>query len=584
MARKAGEPIILGNPQRGIAASPHLGIADIRNCDIHSEPGIIKINEKSQIRTNGVNSSTFTANAGNDQITTAASMYGNLNDSTILGRAVTVSNSGGALPAGLSAATTYYLISVTPNTVFKLASSYANAVAGTAVDITDAGTGTHTITTIEMGVPQESCNDPTTGYSFILDDAGRVWWSTTGERWRLLAGNTLGAGNGIFANWGYLGVFRASALDFADVSSQTKIEDPVGQSIWSTPAAFQTGLVSATKHKTFIKDNVVYFGNGRYVGSIEEVENQTFNPGSGSTYTYTATDLDLLPGWTVGPLSELGNKLMVFASKSGQSRCFPWNPDETSWDGDFPVPGTEIYDVENILNTIFIASANDGCIYTTLGTVASLFLRFPSHLPGSGTNEGVRIRRIKYFKNRLFFTLDSTNASDAVSGIWSVRLDGTGLSLEHQLSNGSYGTSNTVFVPLLHKITDKVMVMGWDDNQSSTQGLDSVGISANYYTSYAAYVIFELLSVGNVKTPWTPSEIMFQLVKSLADPHGIRLSYRTSDSGSFTTIGTYDYATLGAVMSHFDEPGILNAEVLQIKAELTGSGNGGPKLKYITVS
>ena len=48
---------------------------------------------------------------------------------------------------GLSLATDYYVIKVTDLTC-KFATSYANAVAGTAVNITDAGTGTHTITTL----------------------------------------------------------------------------------------------------------------------------------------------------------------------------------------------------------------------------------------------------------------------------------------------------------------------------------------------------------------------------------------------------------------------------------------------------
>jgi hypothetical protein len=51
------------------------------------------------------------------------------------------------LPAGLSTSTDYYVIKVT-DTSCKFASSYANAVAGTAIDITDAGTGTHTINTV----------------------------------------------------------------------------------------------------------------------------------------------------------------------------------------------------------------------------------------------------------------------------------------------------------------------------------------------------------------------------------------------------------------------------------------------------
>lgn len=48
------------------------------------------------------------------------------------------------LPAGLALATDYYVIRLS-DTTFSLASSYANSIAGTAVDITDTGTGTHTI-------------------------------------------------------------------------------------------------------------------------------------------------------------------------------------------------------------------------------------------------------------------------------------------------------------------------------------------------------------------------------------------------------------------------------------------------------
>lgn len=49
------------------------------------------------------------------------------------------------LPAGLSAATDYYVIYLSAST-FSLAASLSDANAGTAIDITDAGTGTHTIT------------------------------------------------------------------------------------------------------------------------------------------------------------------------------------------------------------------------------------------------------------------------------------------------------------------------------------------------------------------------------------------------------------------------------------------------------
>lgn len=48
------------------------------------------------------------------------------------------------LPAGLALATDYYVIKLS-DTTFELATSYANAIAGTQVDITSTGTGTHTI-------------------------------------------------------------------------------------------------------------------------------------------------------------------------------------------------------------------------------------------------------------------------------------------------------------------------------------------------------------------------------------------------------------------------------------------------------
>jgi hypothetical protein len=55
-----------------------------------------------------------------------------------------LTNSGGGLPAGLSAATNYWAIVVDADEI-QLATTLALALAGTEVDITTAGTGTHTM-------------------------------------------------------------------------------------------------------------------------------------------------------------------------------------------------------------------------------------------------------------------------------------------------------------------------------------------------------------------------------------------------------------------------------------------------------
>jgi hypothetical protein len=83
--------------------------------------------------------STFTANAGTDVCTHTNN---NLFPYTRVQLTTTTT-----LPAGLATATDYFVIKVSDLTC-KLATSYANAVAGTAIDITDAGTGTHTINTL----------------------------------------------------------------------------------------------------------------------------------------------------------------------------------------------------------------------------------------------------------------------------------------------------------------------------------------------------------------------------------------------------------------------------------------------------
>jgi hypothetical protein len=87
-------------------------------------------------------SDTFTANAGTDICTWTSTA--NIPSNILVGTRVRLTTSG-TLPAGLATATDYYVIKVS-DTTFKLATSYANAVAGTQIDITDAGTGTHTVT------------------------------------------------------------------------------------------------------------------------------------------------------------------------------------------------------------------------------------------------------------------------------------------------------------------------------------------------------------------------------------------------------------------------------------------------------
>lgn len=86
-------------------------------------------------------SATFTADASTDlcTYTSTTSIPSNILTGTRVRLTTTTT-----LPAGLALATDYYVIRMS-DTTFELASSYANAIAGTQINITDAGTGTHTV-------------------------------------------------------------------------------------------------------------------------------------------------------------------------------------------------------------------------------------------------------------------------------------------------------------------------------------------------------------------------------------------------------------------------------------------------------
>lgn len=128
------------------------GTLDRNECDSIPIPAIIEtfngnpgISNATLARDNafdvallGKSASAFTAVAATDVISHLFPRFET-------GSPVRVSNAGGALPAPLAAATTYYWIRVSQFTG-KLAASEVDALAGTAIDLTTDGTGTNTMT------------------------------------------------------------------------------------------------------------------------------------------------------------------------------------------------------------------------------------------------------------------------------------------------------------------------------------------------------------------------------------------------------------------------------------------------------
>lgn len=139
---------------------------------------------------------TFTAASATDICTTSAA------HGAETGLKVQVSNSGGALPTGLSASTDYYVIKVS-STTFKLATSLANAQAGTAINITADGSGTQTVTPTSLAGGAVKLQGSIDGVNFVdiasssqsVTASVNLIWNQTSQKYNYVrASSTVTAG------------------------------------------------------------------------------------------------------------------------------------------------------------------------------------------------------------------------------------------------------------------------------------------------------------------------------------------------------------------------------------------------------
>lgn len=123
-----GNVITVGAAAGATVPCTHVLRANVTNAAVYKEDGTASPTSMTVATTAGVQTA----------VDVTANTIAFVSHGLTTGRDIALSINSGSLPAGTSA-TTYYAIVVDANTI-KLASSLANAEAGTAVDITDYGT------------------------------------------------------------------------------------------------------------------------------------------------------------------------------------------------------------------------------------------------------------------------------------------------------------------------------------------------------------------------------------------------------------------------------------------------------------
>lgn len=565
------QPLIINNWQNGIADSPNVGFGLLQNVSIDALPGAVVPNYIPSTKSPTASSNIFTAVAATDVCTVALPFAAN---QTAV--AVTFSTTG-SLPSPLATGTVYFLINLSSNT-FKVATTLAHALTGTAIDITDTGSGVHTVANVQPGFIRSMCDDPsinTAGITYMADSNGRVWFYD-GTGFYLLLGNTLtnGTGRGVAffinsdASARFLFIFRNNFIDVCDVTTAAKRNDPIGTSSWTNGwQTINTTSSASNSHYAIVgQDDIIYYCDSRYVGSIQEVPGQVFDPGTSATYNWSKVALTLPQGEVANWLEELQINLLVAGLT--YNYIYPWDRSSASFALPIICAETGVYRIKNINNIIYILNGTRGNIYKTMGYYVQFVKKIPEYLTGNSSLPVISWGGIGAKNGNLIFGVSCSDLPQ-YSGLYMLYSDGR-LVLENQPGGGGLNLPVTA----VNQTSNEAYRFGY------AGGFDVIPNNPSRYANFNAVVHSQLSPVGTKTTPVKYSQVEVQ-INQPSNGSEIRVSYRTDRSSPFTVLDTYTGDT--TTTSFNTDIGLIDIENIQIQVEMSGASSDTSALEIMQV-
>lgn len=585
----------------GIGKSVLSDFSDMMGVNIVDNPGVASINLKFQKIKQTVTAKTFTATAAVDLITVSDTLW---HRGSVIGTPVLLTTTG-TLPAGLALNTVYYVINISTSTInYKLASTLKLALAGTAIDITDAGTGTHTITPITpKGITGWTQNSQ--GRIFALDTDQRVWFGGDNgidSPWYLLVGNTtVGDGAGIVYYKGYILVWGNGGIDaLLDIQSGTETLT------WTN--GFDGVMISnggkATPYLS-VNDDSIYFYNGvvagRYyqVGLLEEVAGQTFDPTSGTTFSCVIDALTTpFQSGSITAINELGENL-ILGTQSYE--VYVWDKKSPSFTSYVTLQEENVNSIRVVDNLAYIFMNYSGNVYQFNLTSSGLLVKVPEQITNqyykffTGLDEFKTNYSVLY-KREILFSISVLNVTTTSNYLMSYNLDTKQLTKKNvsaygetsERSAGTYGCIYSIFADgeniLLSSSSYTIGgdVMSYAIESLAYKATIGDGSIAYYvYDGNEPYIITGLISYGQPLAKGTLKELQISLLRALATGQGISVSYRLDDTSAWSTAKDITYAVDGATKDIKVPYPITDIIDLQIKINLDGVNLTSPMLKLV---
>lgn len=603
--------LIIDGFEDGIADSPYLGIANMRNLNTSWYPGVAYSNYK-RIRVNSVGgNTTFTADSGMNFLTvdTALTLQN--------GDAVTLTTTG-TLPDPLQPDTTYFVVQNGGggDGTFRL----SETLGGSDITLNDDGTGVHTVTLITMGAPSfytQNNSDGSDPYGtiYILDKNGRVWQNTATVNslpyFVLLDGNeitgSVAQGIAFYAN--YLFVFRGDSIDvcgdgtgainsglwlnewFFDHSVQFTAAANQGDTSgtllfgWDGPSgaynltftneSVQAALVTGSTMVTWVEpllfnetdmanvnlgnsgvtrmafvdvgSDTLYFCNGRRVGAISTPPGRKFDPQIISPGTSFLNYQAV--ALPEGIFSSWLEKQQLQLLIAAQDTIYPW--DRISEETGIPMPITEnIVKMINVSNTVYVLAGLKGNIYITNGYSISVARKLPDSIVSDLIDPKYTFGGPIPHRQKIYFPILAQNGytgTNIFNGILSID-DKNKINFENQNSNGLTNAAATG-----DALTVDVNTSDYDSYYSAWYDGTTGGIDYNSTTLYDAgepIIETDLIPIGTFAQSHTYLSMEFKLDQPMKSGDSITIYARNSLSDTYQLVGT----TTTSMLSDFYQP------------------------------
>lgn len=274
---------------------------------------------------------------------------------------------------------------------------------------------------------------------------------------------------------------------------------------------------------------------------------------SHATCTFAPLRVNLPFFETAKFLCEIGNTVLIGCAGSV---VYPWNQVDVTPSSIINLPEGNVQNMLTVNQIAYIFAGNQGNVYVTDGSLASLVLNLPDYIAGVPGSPGTYIESTytwgdtMYLRGRVYFGVLDQSASKTgnCGGIWSFvpaqnlyegQATGIALRLEAQNTYATYNGATTILIP--NQVQDAQQPLYWSAWYSSvsapTYGIDysTGGTSASFPT----VIETDAIPIGTFLLKKTITNLEYKLGAPLDTNATITAKYRTDVTSAWASCNPF---------------------------------------------